>query len=66
MICYGQLAETIITPKDTIPKFYYENEKETLSLKRQLLKEEIDPILILMSYSKKILNQSNAENNVTY
>ena len=55
LICYGQLAETAITSNDESPYFYYENAKAGLSLKRQLQKEEIDPVLILMSYHKKIL-----------
>lgn len=57
LICYGQLAETTITTNSTPPHFYYENGEEKLALKRQLLKEEIDPILILMSYYKKIVVQ---------
>ena len=58
LICYGQLAETAITSNDESPYFYYENAKVGLSLKRQLQKEEIDPVLILMSYHKKIHAQN--------
>jgi excinuclease ABC subunit C len=57
LICYGQLAETSITSQGVSPQFYYEKKEEKLSLKRQLLKEEIDPVLILMSYHKKIKAQ---------
>lgn len=58
LICYGQLVETTVTANDETPHFNYEKKGKNLSLKRQLLKEEIDPVLILMSYHKKVLVQA--------
>ena len=42
----------MITSGDVSPDFYYEKKEAHLSLKRQLSKEEIDPVQILISYRK--------------
>lgn len=54
LVCYGQLVETMIASGDVSPDFYYEKKEAHLSLKRQLSKEEIDPVQILISYRKKL------------
>ncbi|WP_165007012.1 MULTISPECIES: GIY-YIG nuclease family protein [unclassified Enterococcus] len=60
LICYGQLAETVILPFGEEPRFYYETGEKTLALKRQLSKEEIDPVQILISYQKKLQQERTA------
>ncbi|MDV4748198.1 nucleotide excision repair endonuclease, partial [Enterococcus faecium] len=54
LVCYGQLVEKMIASGDVSPDFYYEKKEAHLSLKRQLSKEEIDPVQILISYRKKL------------
>lgn len=61
LICYGQLADTVITKADETPHFYYEKGEKTLALKRQLSKDEIDPVLILMSYYRRIQRETCLE-----
>lgn len=61
LICYGQLADTVITKADEAPHFYDRTDEKTLSLKRQLSKEEIDPVLILMSYYRRIQTEMNLD-----
>ena len=71
LVCYGQLAETMITSGDVSPDFYYEKKEAHLSLKRQLSKEEIDPVQILISYRKirkeqfeiELLNKKKLKSN---
>ncbi|OTP09469.1 excision endonuclease subunit UvrC [Enterococcus sp. 10A9_DIV0425] len=53
LICYGQVADTAITDLDQEPYFYSER-SNSLSLRRQLSKEEIDPVLILISYQRNL------------
>ncbi|MDT2837439.1 GIY-YIG nuclease family protein [Enterococcus durans] len=61
LICYGQLADTVITKIDETPHFYYEKGEKKLALKHQLSKDEIDPVLILMSYYRRIQRKTSLE-----
>lgn len=61
LIQFGQVADTVILPEG-VPVDFSQN-KETsavLSRKRQLSKTEIDPVLILISYQKKLKKEQLA------